>query len=117
MSNLIGEWGEKIAGEYLLKNEYEILEKNFRMKSGEIDIIAKKDGCIIFTEVKTRKNNKFGNPSEYVDSRKQMKIKKTALCYINSLETDMRFDIIEVYYRNVRGEFELVNINHIENAF
>lgn len=117
MSKLIGDLGELAAKEYLIGNDYEILETNFQLKMGEIDIIAKKEGCIVFVEVKTRKGNKFGNPSEYVDSSKQMKIKKTALCYIKSLETDMRFDIIEVYYKNVHGEFKVENINHIKNAF
>jgi putative endonuclease len=84
---------------------------------GEIDIIAEKDDCTVFVEVKTRKGNRFGNASEYVDSRKQEKIKKTALCYISKLETDMRFDVIEVYYSDAYGEFEVTSINHIENAF
>ncbi|MCI5604939.1 MAG: YraN family protein [Clostridia bacterium] len=117
MSKLIGDFGEKAAREYLEDNEYEIIETNFRLKMGEIDIIAKKDSCLVFVEVKTRKNNNFGNPSEYVDRNKQEKIRKTALCYINSMETEMRFDIIEVYYKSLHNKLQMLNINHIENAF
>jgi putative endonuclease len=117
MSKQIGDLGETAAKNYLIKNDYEILETNFRLKMGEIDIIAEKDDCTVFVEVKTRKGTRFGNASEYVDSRKQEKIKKTALCYISKLETDMRFDVIEVYYSDAYGEFEVISINHIENAF
>lgn len=117
MSKQIGDFGEKAAGKYLEENEYEILKTNFRLKMGEIDIIAKKDGCTVFIEVKTRQGNSFGNPSEYVDIRKQEKIRRTAMCFVNSLDTDMRFDIIEVYYGVSNDRFFVKKINHIENAF
>lgn len=117
MTNEIGRLGETSACEYLENNGYKILKRNFRLKCGEIDIIAEKDGCIVFAEVKTRATVCYGQPSEYVDSRKQAKIKKTALCFIKSLDTDMRFDVIEVIYRKAYDGFEIKSINHIENAF
>ena len=117
MTKEIGDFGEKAAREYLEDHDYEIIETNFRLKMGEIDIIAKKDGCTVFVEVKTRRDSRFGNPSEYVDLKKQEKIKKTAMCFVNSLDTDMRFDIVEVYYKAAGDALEILKINHIENAF
>lgn len=117
MTNEIGTLGENTACNYLIKNGYTIQKRNFRLKCGEIDIIAKKDGCVVFVEVKTRRSAMYGQPSEYVDYRKQAKIRKTAMCYIKSLDTDMRFDVIEVLYDNTYSRFEVKSINHIENAF
>lgn len=109
----IGDFGEQAAVDYLLTKNYKILKRNFRMKMGEVDIIVQKDGCMVFVEVKTRKNNNFGEPSEYVDFRKQMRIKKAAACYTDVINNDVRFDVIEVFY----DHFGVKKINHIENAF
>lgn len=85
----IGDFGEKAAEEYLEEMDYEILERNYRLKFGEIDIIAEKGGCIVFVEVKTRKNNFFGEPSEYVDRKKQSRVKKAAACYIDVVNSEI----------------------------
>ncbi|MCD8391418.1 MAG: YraN family protein [Firmicutes bacterium] len=113
----IGDFGEDAACEYLEKMGYEILERNFRVRAGEIDIIADDDGCTVFAEVKTRKNNKYGEPSEYVDAKKIEHIKKTALIYITSLDKEMRFDVVEVIYTIAGGRLKTVNLNHIKDAF
>lgn len=111
----IGDFGEQTAEEYLEKSGYEILERNFRLKCGEIDIIAEKDGCTVFVEVKTRRGNEFGEPSEYVDYRKQKRIKKTASVYTDVINSDVRFDVIEVLYD--KDKLSVTKLNHIENAF
>lgn len=113
----IGDFGETIAVKYLLKKGYRILRRNFKLKFGEIDIIAQKDGCTVFIEVKTRKNNLFGEPSEYVDYRKQMRIKKTASCYADMINDEIRFDVIEVLYEQNGDRLFISKVNHIENAF
>lgn len=113
-SNKIGKIGEDIACEYLIKEGYIILDRNFRTKFGEIDIIGKKQDIIIFFEVKTRSNIQYGYPYEYVDYKKQRKIINTAHSYIkykNIKDMQYRFDIIEVYQQKE------TRINHIENAF
>ncbi|SHH07388.1 YraN family protein [Tepidibacter thalassicus] len=105
--------GEKIASDYLIKNNFKILQKNYKTKYGEIDLIVSKDGKIIFVEVKSRNSLNYGYPSESVNYRKQSKIIYTAKHYIlsnNIKNNDFRFDVIEVYLKNK-------NINHIENAF
>ncbi len=100
------------AEEYLLGNGYKILERNFRNRSGEIDLIAKKDGIIRFVEVKYRTTSDFGNPLEAVDARKQNQIRKVAMYYLmkNKLSewTPCQFDVIA---------FEGEKMTHIENAF
>ena len=100
------------AEEYLLGNGYKILERNFRNRSGEIDLIAKKDGYICFVEVKYRTTTDFGSPLEAVDFRKQNQIRKVAMYYLmkNKLSewTPCRFDVIA---------FEGEKMTHIENAF
>ena len=104
----IGDFGEKAAEDYLVEMDYLILERNYRLKFGEIDIIAAKDGGLVFVEVK---------PSEYVDRKKQERVKKAAMVYADVENTDMRFDVIEVFYEEKNGELFLVKVNHIENAF
>ena len=104
--------GEKIAQGYLVKKGYEILETNFYTKRGEIDIIAKKDNCIIFTEVKTRTNLNYGTPAMAVNSSKKKNIKFVAKIFLslNRLkEYEVRFDVIEVLI--MEGKCK---INHIE---
>ena len=113
----IGDFGEKAAEDYLVEMDDLILERNYRLKFGEIDIIAARDGGLVFVEVKTRKSNLFGEPSEYVDRKKQERVKKAAMVYADVENTDMRFDVIEVFYEEKNGELFLVKVNHIENAF
>lgn len=113
----IGAFGEDAACEYLEDNDYEILERNFSLKTGEIDIIAEKDGCTVFVEVKTRRNNLYGEPSEAVNWKKQQHIRNTALLYLRSIDVEMRFDVIEVFYKEGKDGLEVSEINHIRDAF
>lgn len=113
----IGELGERAARAYLEHKGYLILEQNFRRPCGELDIVAADGACLVFVEVKTRKNADFGYPSEYVTLQKQRKIQRTALLYCAGREQNMRFDIIEVFYRLEENRFIVTEINHIEDAF
>lgn len=95
----IGRKGELIAEKEMIYNNYEILEKNYYSPYGEIDIIAKKDGVIIFVEVKYRKNKKYGYGEEAVTKIKQKHMYYTAMDYINKKKLanlDYRFDIIAI---------------------
>ncbi len=113
----IGIAGENSACAYLSKKGYLIENRNYRLPIGEIDIIAMdKDGCRVFVEVKTRKNRSFGNASEFVDYRKQEKIRRTAMAYTGG-DGYMRFDIVEVYYKMAGDRMIIEEINHIEDAF
>ncbi len=114
-NKITGDFGEKITEKYLIKKKYRILEKNFRCKLGEIDIIAANTSNIIFVEVKTRGENSFGFPSEAVTKIKQKKIIKTALIYLMKFPCELqpRFDVSEVYILKNKS----YKINYIENAF
>ena len=109
----IGNFGETIACRFLQKKGYTIIQRNFRCRTGEIDIIAFKDGCTVFVEVKTRKNANYGRAAEFVDYRKQIKVKKAAMYFLKREDADVRFDVIEVYHDGGK----VVEINHIEDAF
>lgn len=113
-----GKQGEEFATEYLFNNGYSIIERNFSCKCGEIDIIAidhnNKEDEFVFVEVKSRVDNRCGNPSEAVNFYKARHIYRVAEYYlmINHLEnTYARFDVIEVYGKNNK-----IHINHIKNA-
>ena len=104
--------GEKIAKCYLENKGYEILKTNFYTKVGEIDIISKKDNSIIFFEVKTRSNLKYGTPAMSVNKVKKKHIKNVAKIYIHTnklYKYDIRFDVIEIIIKNGKCK-----INHIE---
>lgn len=108
---LKGKSAEKIAAEFLINKGYEVLELNYNLPIGEIDIIAKNMEYYVFVEVKYRKNLKNGYPREAVGKTKQNKIKNVALSYIAEKEIgdeNFRFDVIEI----LNNEIE-----HLENAF
>ena len=98
-----GKLGEDFTADYLIKNGYDIITRNYRKPCGEIDIVALKGDTLVFVEVKTRKSNFFGEPSEYVDRKKQERVKKAAMVYADVENTDMRFDVIELFYEEKNG--------------
>ena len=114
-----GHRGEVLAAKQMEKMGYEILERNFHALKGEIDIIAKKDNVIVFTEVKYRKNEKMGTPAEAVNHWKQQHIIRAAKAYIAQkclmeMGYDFRFDVAEVltsegktYFRYTEDAFQL----------
>lgn len=113
---LLGQNGEDSAIQFLRKNGCIILERNYRRRFGEIDIIAKEDHCLVFVEVKTRKSLRCGNPFEAVDLRKQRQISKVALDYITRhglFETPARFDVVSVTMQKNSSP----KIDIIKNAF
>ncbi len=113
----LGDFGEVVAAKYLRDKGYEILEKNYLVKGGEVDIIAYGNNILVFAEVKTRSTDKFGTPSEAVDKKKIEKLKLAAECFYreNPYDAEIRFDVFEVYAEYVGNEPYLKEINHIEN--
>jgi putative endonuclease len=116
-----GSYGEQIAAEYLQKNGFVILARNFRSgRYGEIDIVAEEKEYICFVEVKTRSGNLFGTPAEAVGHTKRQKLRALAWIYLkqNKMgERNMRFDIVEVTGRRSNDFFVTENINLIRGAF
>ena len=118
-NRLSGSLGEEAACSFLKKKKYRIVARNYRCRLGEVDIIAERGGVLVFAEVKTRSSAEFGTPAQAVTYYKRCNIIKTAEMYIlqNPTDSDIRFDVIEVYGCLTDGGFDVENINHIENAF
>ena len=109
-----GNYGETAALGYLAAKGYEILAQNYRDGAGEIDVIAKDGGYIVFAEIKYRRQLNFGRPVESITPAKRRSLISAAYGYLaknNLNDADCRFDVIEVFGR------EMLEINHIENAF
>jgi len=108
--------GEEAAVKFLKEKKYQILERNYRNRLGEIDIVAKDKGVICFVEVKTRLSDDPGFALEAVGHRKQKKIAQTALSYLKQhdlLDTEARFDVVAVTQQR-SGE---LTAEIIEDAF
>ncbi|PKP13007.1 MAG: YraN family protein [Bacteroidetes bacterium HGW-Bacteroidetes-3] len=112
--NELGELGEELAVEELEKNGYEIVERNWRYKKAEIDIIAKKNNILAIVEVKTRSSDYFGDPQDFVNSKKIKMLVEAVNEYVVSkdLDVEVRFDIIAI----IKNENSLT-IEHLEDAF
>lgn len=109
-----GKEGEDIAVEYLKNIGYNVIERNFECRQGEIDIIALDKDEIVFIEVKTRRNKKYGLASEAVNDTKKKHLLKAVEYYLYSrnLQDDfIRLDVIEIYLSK-----DKVYINHIKKA-
>lgn len=114
ISNPIAVLGEDLASEYLRKKGYKIIERNFRVGYGEIDIIAVKNKTLVFIEVKSRTSDIFGSPAEAITYGKLKSLVKTAEFYKlknPKLPTQMRIDAVLVTIKG-QDEFE---IEHLEN--
>ena len=112
----LGERGEVRAWDFLKKQGYKILEKNYRCKIGEIDVICEKDRRLIFVEVKTRTSSRFGGPEEAVTKQKQNKMSRLAEWYVKDKkvsEQKMGFAVVAIEWGSSREP----EIKLIENAF
>ena len=116
--NLSGAWGEALAAEYLRKKHYKLLAAGYSCKYGEIDLIVHDRRFLVFVEVKLRKSADFAKAMEYVDSRKQDRIRATASMYLsrNPTELQPRFDVIEIYAPQGTATVH-PEIRHMEDAF
>ena len=117
-NNLTGAWGEALAADYLRKKRYEPVAAGYRCRFGEIDLIVKNKKFLVFVEVKLRKDDRFAQAREFVDSRKQDKIRITASMYLSQNPTDLqpRFDVIEIYAPDGTATVS-PKIYHLEDAF
>ena len=115
---LNGAWGEALAAEYLRKKRYTILAHSYRSRFGEIDLIAQNRKYLVFVEVKLRKSDRFASAMEYVDRRKQDRLRVTASLYLSRNETSLqpRFDVIEIYAPDGMDTAS-PEIIHLEDAF
>jgi putative endonuclease len=112
--NELGNTGEQLAVDFLIKHGYEILERNYRFDKAEVDIIAKLNNTLAIIEVKTRSTIDFGNPQDFVKPKQIQRLVKAVDAYVisNDMDVEVRFDIIAIIREN--KEFK---IEHLENAF
>ncbi len=117
-SKLSGAWGEALAAEYLRKKHYSIVAAGYACRFGEIDLIVADRKFLVFVEVKLRKSANFARAMEYVDRRKQDKLRITASMYLSQNPTKLqpRFDVIEIYAPDVTATVH-PEIRHMEDAF
>lgn len=114
LKKILGREGEDLAANYLTRQGYRILERNYSTRLGEIDLIALDKDEIVFVEVKTRTNDAYGSPEHAVNRRKQSRMVKAALGYIKSRklhQVPCRFDVVAV---SAAAENE---VQLIRNAF
>ena len=112
----IGARGEEIACAYLKGQKFTIVERNFRCKGGELDIIAREGKTLVFVEVKARRTLSFGPPQMAVTPFKQRQISKAALTWLaqkKQFGTNARFDVVAI----LLPDHEVPVIDHIRNAF
>lgn len=113
----LGAFGEDRAARFLRRKGYRIIERNYRCRMGEIDLIARRGDILAFVEVKLRRDDSFAEAREFVTAAKQRRILAAASLYLSSCGEDLqpRFDVIEIYAP--AGKRGPVTINHLENAF
>jgi putative endonuclease len=112
---ILGQKGEDLACAFLCGRGYDIIQRNFRCRYGEIDLIARQGETLVFIEVKTRMGSGYGAPEEAVTAEKQEHIRRVALFYLQAhpdIDQELRFDVIAISWGA-----ESSRVNHIEGAF
>ena len=117
-SRLLGRWGEALAADYLRKKGYAIVEAGWRCRFGELDLVASDGTCLCFVEVKLRRCDAYGRAGEFVDRRKQEKLRTAAQLYLAEHPTRLqpRFDVVEIYAPQGL-QTASPRLHHLENAF
>lgn len=113
----LGRWGEDQAAKYLRKKRFQIVERNFTCRLGEIDIIARNKDCLVFVEVKTKSGSDHPVPRYSVNLRKQRQIVRVARYYLKQLgsqDVRCRFDVIEIIAGGGKRPEKIV---HLPGAF
>jgi len=113
-----GRTGEEAATAYLTERGFVLRERNWRCRSGELDLIAEEADCLVIVEVRTRKPSpRFGTPQESVDARKQLQVRRTAEVYLyqtRQQDRQVRFDLVAVRL-NTDGSVQ--SVDHLRHAF
>ena len=112
----LGDFGERVAKAHLEAKGYRILATNFRVREGEVDIVAERDGVVAFVEVKTRRGNAMGSALEAIDGRKAQRLLLVAEAFAQQhpdLPADRRIDLIAI---DLDATGRVVSLQHIESA-
>ena len=111
----LGKLGEELAFQFLIQNNYEILERNWRFSRAEIDLIAKIDDALVFVEVKTRSSIQYSKPEESVGQKKQNLMIDAAFVYMEEqgYDWEIRFDIVSIF----KPAYGKPRIQHFKDVF
>lgn len=112
----LGDFGERVAVAHLQAKGYRIRERNFRIREGEVDIIAERAGTLVFVEVRTRRGEALGSAAESVTASKAARIVAAAQAYVQANEDcpgDQRIDVIAL---SLAGDGRVLSLEHIEGA-
>lgn len=95
----LGARGERLAAQWYERNGYEVLDRNWRCREGELDLVLRRGGTVVFSEVKTRSSRAYGSPAEAVGPTKQRRIRRLALQWLGvhpMAAVEVRFDVVAV---------------------
>lgn len=112
----LGALGERIAEEHLVNMGYQILARNWRWRTGEIDLVAEQNGEVVFVEVKSRRSKTFGSPEESITRAKQRKLIQTANAYLGSVNrynASWRIDVVAI---DMDRDGQVTRLEHIISA-
>ncbi len=112
----VGALGEKLAVDFLKKHGYKIIERNFRCREGEIDIIAKQGECLVFVEVRTKRSSDYGVPEESITPFKKDKLASLAHIYLQNCHPPPQSWRIDVVAVELTAQNRVSRLEHIENA-
>jgi putative endonuclease len=107
----LGDSGEELAAAFLKKQGYKIIDRNYRTPLGEIDLIARHKGTLVFIEVKTRRSSRFGSPQEAVHPAKQERLRTLAEYYLSQKglgELNVRFDVVAILLQDGKPRIEVI---------
>ena len=111
----LGIAGEDVAAGVLRRRGFAIVDRNWRCRDGELDVVARRGGLVVFCEVKARRTRSFGEPFEAVDARKQARLRRLAARWLaehRARASEVRFDVVSIVF--TEGGPQVV---HLENAF
>lgn len=113
-----GPWGERLAEAVLTACGYTCLDRRWRTARGELDLVARRGGTLVFVEVKTRRHDGAGPPEDFVDARKRHRVRQAALAWLAAHPEQrgarLRFDVIAIAHRGTAGG---VDVRHLADAF
>lgn len=112
----LGAFGERLAAAHLEAKGYRILDRNYRCQEGEVDLVAEREGCLVFVEVRTRRGRSQGSPEESVTPRKAARLQAVAEAYAQAhpdAPEDRRIDVVAV---ELSPGGRLLRVDHLEAA-
>ncbi|WP_045876099.1 YraN family protein [Pseudofrankia sp. DC12] len=118
--DVLGRFGEDLAARHLVEAGAQILDRNWRCRDGELDIVALDAGTLVFCEVKTRTGTRHGTPAEAVDDRKVARVRRLAARWLAEhpqVSGPIRFDLVAVYREVAPGQAGSVRVDHRRGAF